>query len=110
MFFAAGRQTFLKNKNSSGLAFFMEPSGGADFREKGEAALRWGIIQWDVQRRMEENLHQVEHGLQTTALDVAVLPEMCLCGYLFQDAAHLAQAARGGAPLSGSAGSPLPAV
>ena len=67
---------------------------GADFREKGEAALRWGIIQWDVQRRMEENLHQVEHGLQTTALDVAVLPEMCLSGYLFQDAAHLAQAAR----------------
>lgn len=56
--------------------------------------MRWGIIQWDVQRRMEENLHQVEHGLQTTALDVAVLPEMCLCGYLFQDAAHIAQAAR----------------
>lgn len=36
MFFAAGRQTFLKNKNSSGLTFFMEPPGALTFVKRGK--------------------------------------------------------------------------
>lgn len=55
--------------------------------------MKAGFIQYDVVHDREENFRRIEEALRALSCDLVVLPELCLCGYLFADAQALAAAA-----------------
>lgn len=48
-----------------------------------------GCIQYDVSHSKEDNFKQIEAALEKMKCDVVVLPELCLCGYLFPNQQEL---------------------
>lgn len=46
--------------------------------------MKAGYIQFDVKHSKEENLNLIEKYLCESHFDLAVLPELCNCGYLFE--------------------------
>lgn len=48
-----------------------------------------GYLQYDVQRDLQENLNRTEAALKKINCDLAVLPELCTCGYLFESPEEL---------------------
>lgn len=45
--------------------------------------MKVGFIQFDVKHNQQENINSIEEYLKTLNCDIVVLPELCLCGYLF---------------------------
>ena len=52
-----------------------------------------GFIQYNVSRNPDENIKIIRQALSTNRYDIAVLPELCLYGYLFANRDELAAAA-----------------
>ena len=57
--------------------------------------MKAGYLQYDVSRDRETNLRLIEATLPSMRCDLVVLPELCLCGYLFSDRKALASIAEG---------------
>lgn len=55
--------------------------------------MKAGYIQYDVKHDREENFRHIEQCLKQLDCDVVVLPELCVCGYLFESRAELANMA-----------------
>lgn len=55
--------------------------------------MKAGFIQYDVQHVREDNFRKIEHAFTCLDCDLAVLPELCTCGYLFKDRNALAEVA-----------------
>ncbi|MGI5895157.1 MAG: carbon-nitrogen hydrolase family protein [Candidatus Merdivicinus sp.] len=55
--------------------------------------MKVGYIQYDVQRNLEQNLTRIEQGLAELRADLVVLPELCTCGYLFENVEKLRKVA-----------------
>lgn len=55
--------------------------------------MKAGYIQFDVKHSKEENLRLIEKYLSKSHCDLAVLPELCTCGYLFESREDLEKAA-----------------
>ncbi len=47
--------------------------------------MKTGYIQFDVKHSKDENLRLIEKQLCESHCDLAVLPELCTCGYLFEN-------------------------
>ena len=55
--------------------------------------MKISFIQLDVKHSLEENLNNIENHLSGLDCRLAVLPELSLCGYLFESREDLAAAA-----------------
>ena len=55
--------------------------------------MKAGYIQFDVKHSKEENLRLIEKYLSKSHCDLAVLPELCTCGYLFESREDLEKVA-----------------
>lgn len=67
-------------------------------RRQQDCGMRWklmrvGYIQYDVKHDKETNIQLIESYLQKSSCDLVVLPELCLCGYLFENRQALEKAA-----------------
>ncbi|MDY2777023.1 MAG: nitrilase-related carbon-nitrogen hydrolase [Collinsella sp.] len=51
--------------------------------------MKAGYIQFDVKRAPEDNLNAIGRLLERVDADILVLPELCMCGYLFESRADL---------------------
>lgn len=47
--------------------------------------MKAGYIQFDVSHNKDENLKYIMQAIRNFHGDLVVLPELCMCGYLFQD-------------------------
>lgn len=47
--------------------------------------MRLGYIQYDVKHNLVENFEMIEYYLDKTDFEIVVLPELCVCGYLFEN-------------------------
>lgn len=56
--------------------------------------MKVGYIQFDVSHNVTENLALIERHLASISCDLVVLPELCTCGYLFEDKKALARCAQ----------------
>ena len=55
--------------------------------------MRVGFIQFDVKHNKEENFKTIEQSLSQMDCELVVLPELSLCGYLFEDKEELKKSA-----------------
>lgn len=46
--------------------------------------MKVGYIQYDVKHDREENFRIIQKYLEKRECDLVVLPELCVCGYLFE--------------------------
>lgn len=51
--------------------------------------MRVGYIQYNVKRNLDENFKIIKYYLNKMDCDIVVLPELCLCGYLFESKEEL---------------------
>lgn len=52
--------------------------------------MRVGFLQYSVTRNREQNIEQLKHFLEQNQCDIIVLPELSMCGYLFESRDQLA--------------------
>lgn len=55
--------------------------------------MKVGFIQFDVKHNQQENIDKIEKFLKKLHCDIVILPELCLCGYLFDSQEALSAAA-----------------
>ena len=47
--------------------------------------MQFGFLQFDVNHDVEKNINKIKTMLQQITADIIILPELCSCGYLFDD-------------------------